>query len=219
MKFRYQMMMFDLDGTISDSSPGVFKSLLKGFRAAGYKEPTPQELRGFVGPPLWNHLTEVQGVPPETAKRVIEVFRERYREKGAFENDLYPGMLELMRDFSREGGRLAVVTSKPEAPAKAVLRYLGVSEYLEFISAADESDRGGGKEELILPVLKKSGVAAKDAVMIGDTRYDASGAANAGVNFIGVLYGFGSREEMEHEGGRTFAESVEELRQILIDSD
>lgn len=219
MKFRYQMMMFDLDGTLSDSSPGIYKSLLKGFRAAGYKEPTPQELRGFVGPPLWNHLTEDHGVPPETAQQIIEVFRQRYGEKGAFENDLYPGMLELLRDFRREGGRLAVVTSKPRTPANAVLRYLGVTDYFEFISAADESDHGGGKEELIRPVLEKSGVAAKDAVMIGDTRYDASGAANAGVNFIGVLYGFGFREEMEREGGRTFAKSVEELRQILIDSD
>ena len=219
MKFRYQMMMFDLDGTLSDSSPGVFNSLLKGFRAVGYKEPTPQELRGFVGPPLWNHLTEDHGVPAETAKGIIEVFRQRYDEKGAFENDLYPGMLELLRDFSREGGRLAVVTSKPQTPAKAVLEYLGIMEFFEFVSAADDSDHGSGKEELILPVLEKSGVAAKDAVMIGDTRYDASGAANAGVNFIGVLYGFGSQEEMEREGGTVFAESVEELRQILIDSD
>lgn len=219
MKFRYQLMMFDLDGTLSDSSPGVFKSLLKGFRTVGFQEPTPEELRGFVGPPLWNHLTEAHGVPPETAVQIIEVFRKRYAEKGAFENDLYPGMLELLRDFSREGGRLAVVTSKPETPARAVLEYLGVTDYLEFISAADDTDHGSGKEELIRPVLEKSGVAAKDAVMIGDTRYDASGAANAGVNFIGVLYGFGSREEMEREGGTVFAESVAQLREILIDSD
>lgn len=219
MKFRYKIMMFDLDGTLSDSSPGVIKSLLKGFHAVGYKEPTPEELRGFIGPPLWNHLTEEHGVPPETAVRIIEVFRERYERKGAFENDLYPGMMELLRDFSREGGHLAVVTSKPETPAKAVLEYLGIREFFEFVSAADDSDHGSGKEELIFPVLKKSGVAPEDAVMIGDTRYDASGAANAGVNFIGVLYGFGSREEMEREGGTVFAESVAQLRELLIDSD
>jgi phosphoglycolate phosphatase len=213
MRAMYKLALFDLDGTISDSSPGIFRTLKETFPLVDWPVPGPQALRRFIGPPLWNCLHETL----ETADRFVVLFRKAYSQKGIFENELYPGIRELFAELRSAGIKLAVVTSKPIIPARAVLDYFGVTELFDYISGADDSDRGGGKEELIFPVLKESGISAEDTVMIGDTKYDASGARKAGTNFIGVLYGFGTKEEMIRENGKLFSETVEGLGELLID--
>lgn len=216
MSGAYRLALFDLDGTLSDSSPGIFATLKETFPLVGRPIPGPEVLRKFIGPPLWNSAHELAGMPTETADQFVGLFRERYEAKGLFENDLYPGMRKLLESLRKEGVLTGVVTSKPVTPAGAVLKYLKIDALFDYFSAADDSDKGGGKEELIFPVLEQSGVSASQTVMIGDTKFDASGARKAGTNFLGVLYGFGTREEMEREGGKQFTESVEGLGRILL---
>lgn len=216
MKGAYRLAMFDLDGTLSDSSPGIFRTLKETFPRVGWPVPGQETLRKFIGPPLWNCARETIGMPPETADRFIAEYKKLYQAIGFRENVLYPGIRQLLERLRSAGVLTAVVTSKPITPTKAVLNYFQIAEQFDFLSAADDTDHGGGKEELIRPVLRQSGLPASEAVMIGDTKYDAAGARKAGTPFIGVLYGFGTRGELEREGGKQFVDSVEELGKKLL---
>lgn len=218
MSLRYDLALFDLDGTLTDSAPGILGTLKAALRASGLPVPGPRVLRRFIGPPLRNMLHEVYGdVTEEKTDEIVSRFRAIYDTAGVYENGVYPGIPELLEELRGRGLLLAVATSKPAYPAGLVLGRFGLAPRFDYVSAADESDASGGKEELILPVLKKSGVPPRRAVMIGDTKYDASGARKAGTDFVGALYGFGTREELEREGCLKFAASVGELRKFLID--
>lgn len=215
---RYDLALFDLDGTLTDSGTGIVNTLKQVLRDVGCPIPGPEVLRRFIGPPLRNILPEVYGpMTEERTNEIVSRFRTLYDTSGVYENGVYPGIPELLEELRGRGLLLAVATSKPTHAAGLVLDHFGLSPRFDYISTADESDAGGGKEELILPVLRKSGVPAPRAVMIGDTKYDAAGARKAGTDFVGALYGFGTREELEREGAVDFAASVAELREFLID--
>ena len=218
MSLRYDLALFDLDGTLTDSGAGIMNTLKKVLREVGCPVPGPEVLRRFVGPPLRNMLHEVyEDMTEERMEEIVSRFRTLYDTCGVYENGVYPGIPELLEELRGRGLLLAVATSKPVLPAGVVLDYFGLAPRFDYVSAADESEASGGKEELILPVLRKSGVPPRRAVMIGDTKYDASGARKAGTEFVGALYGFGTREELVREGCRNFAASVGELRKFLID--
>lgn len=218
MSLRYDLALFDLDGTLTDSGPGITNGLKEAFRHVGWPIPGPRVLRRFIGPPLLNILSELYpGMPGETTAELVAFYRRYYAERGAFENEVYPGIFDLLGELRLDGAKLAVATSKPATPTKRVLDYFDLSSHFDYVSAESDSDHGRGKEFLIRPALEHFGVPASRAVMIGDTKYDAAGARAAGTNFVGVLYGFGTREEMEREGGENFVETVEDLRGFLID--
>ncbi|QAT48313.1 HAD family hydrolase [Caproiciproducens sp. NJN-50] len=218
MSLRCDLILFDLDGTLTDSGPGITNGLREAFRHVGWPVPGPQVLRRFIGPPLLNMLKELfPRMTEKTTAELIGDYRRYYAERGAFENEVYPGIFDLLDELRLGGAKLAVVTSKPATPTKRILDYFGLSPHFDYVSAESDSDRGSGKEFLIRPALEHFGVPASRAVMIGDTKYDAAGARRAGTNFVGVLYGFGTREEMEREGGEHFSRTVEDLRGFLID--
>jgi phosphoglycolate phosphatase len=212
----YRLAMFDLDGTLSNSAPGIFYSLKETFPKVDWPVPGPETLRRFIGPPLWNCLQDLLGMPAATADQFVRFYRDSYNSEGFCRNELYPGIRDLLSDLRKAGILTAVVTSKPVTPAKAVLNYFKITDLFDFFSAENDSDHGGGKEALIRPVLLQSGIPASQAVMIGDTKYDAAGARRAGTEFLGVLYGFGTREEIEREGGTRFAQTVGDLGKILL---
>lgn len=218
MKLRCDLALFDLDGTLTDSEPGITNGLREAFRQIGWPVPDQKTLRRFIGPPLFNMLkTLYPEMPPETADELIGYYRSYYNDRGVYENAVYPGIMELLEELRRCGAKLSVVTSKPLSPAKSVLDYFKLSPRFDFISAEDDSEHGRGKEFLIRPALEHFGIPAGRAMMVGDTKYDAAGARRAGVPFVGVLYGFGTREEMEREGAANFVETVENLHDFLID--
>lgn len=218
MSSRYDLVLFDLDGTLTDSGPGILNTLVMALEKHGRPVPEPDVRRTFIGPPLQNQLHAVfRDMTREESEAIVRTYRERYDAAGVYENKVYAGIPELLDELRARGAKLAVATSKPMTPAYLVLDHFDLTRHFDYISAADNSDYGGGKEELILPVLRKSGVPASRAVMIGDTKYDIRGAVNSGTDFVGVLYGFGTREEMELEGGRTFVNTVDGLRKFLID--
>lgn len=217
MRPKYKIALFDLDGTLTNSGPGVMECVKQTLEYMKKPVPPRETLRKFIGPPLWNSFTVLCGMSPREAEQGIDFFRGIYNETGVYNNSVYPGIPEVLGDLQDAGTIVTVATSKPGSMTKVVLDYFQLSPYFEIVSAADESDKGGGKEELILPVLKKARCAPEEAVMIGDTKFDAAGARKAGTDFVGVLYGFGTEEEMRREGGKKFAHTAADLKNLLID--
>lgn len=217
MRSKYRLVLFDLDGTLTDSGPGILDCVRRTIRYMGCPELPEETLRKFIGPPTFYSYSTFCGLPPEKAEKAVRYFRGIYAAEGAFNNSVYDGIPELLEDLRSAGAVLAVATSKPGSQARSVLDHFGLTGKFDFVSAADESDKDSGKEKLILRVLRESGILPGGAVMIGDTKYDAAGARRAGVDFIGVLYGFGTEEEMRREGGREFARTVDSLGGMLLD--
>lgn len=217
MKSKYKVVLFDLDGTLTDSGPGVMDSVRQTLEYLKKPVPPKATLRRFIGPPLYSSFTVLCGMQPKEAEEGIEYFRSVYNVTGVYNNSVYPGIPDVLGALREAGAAVAVATSKPESMAKLVLEHFGLAPYFDIVAAADESDKGGGKEELILPALEQAGCAPSDAVMVGDTKFDAAGARKAGTDFVGVLYGFGTEEEMRREGGEKFAASAPGLIDLLID--
>ena len=211
MQSRYRLVCFDLDGTLTDSGPGIIGCVRKTIAHMGCPELSADTLRRFIGPPTWNSFRTFCHLSPERAQEAVDYYRVLYREGGVFENSVYDGIPELLDTLRGTGTVLAVATSKPRSMADVVLEHFGLAEKFDHVAAAGESDRDSDKEQAIRAVLAESGIPPEEAVMIGDTKYDAAGARGAGVDFVGVLYGFGTEEEMRGEGAAVFARTVQDL--------
>ena len=214
MKALYDIVLFDLDGTLTKSDPGIINSVKATLKQMDC--PVPSNLRRFIGPPLYTSFVDFCGMTEEQSQRSIMLYRDYYNAKGIFDNSVYPGILDLLKDLKEAGAKVCVATSKPQSAAEIVLNYFEITPLLDFISGASEDDRSSEKVTLIENGLKKCGIPADRAVMIGDTRFDAEGAKGANVDFIGALYGYGTREEMINAGASRFAKDAQELRSLLI---
>lgn len=209
MKPKYPLILFDLDGTLTDSAPGITSSVRYALEQLSKPVPPMSVLRKFVGPPLYDSFTSLCGLTPAETEDAIALFRKDYKVNGFCNNSVYPGIPEVLCALRNAGSVLVLATSKPASMTEKVLGRFQLAQYFQFISAADESDRsnGMGKEALILPALAKFHCPPEEALMIGDTRFDAAGAREAGVSFLGVLYGFGTEDEMRREGASLFVSS------------
>jgi phosphoglycolate phosphatase len=210
-------ILFDLDGTLTNSAPGIIGSLKKALARLGYPEPAPDLLRRFIGPPMFGSLEKFCKMSPAEADEAVRVYRGIYNRTGVYENEVYPGIPDLLDRLRESGAKLAVATTKPAFATAKVLEHFALSPRFDFVSAADESERESNKKGLILTALRALDCPPERAVMVGDTKFDAEGARDAGTDFIGVLYGFGTRGEMEREGARRFAPDVFTLGGMLID--
>ncbi|HHV30912.1 HAD hydrolase-like protein [Caproiciproducens sp. LBM24188] len=212
----YSLILFDLDGTLTNSEPGITGCAALALKKMGFPVPPQETLRKFIGPPLWSSFVNYCGLTEEQAEQAVLLYRETYNVTGAFQNAPYPGIPELLEELKQKKISLAVATSKPENIALPVLDYFHLTPYFDFISAPDENEHSSNKDELIRSALNARHVPAEQAVMVGDTRFDAAGAREAGTQFIGVLYGFGTQEEMEHEGASVFAKDIPTLKALLL---
>lgn len=216
MKPAYDLILFDLDGTLTDSEPGITSCVRHSLQKMGFPVPSQEKLRKFIGPPLFYSYVNFCGMTPEQAEKATDYYREVYNVTGAFQNAPYPGIIELLDDLKSAGATLAVATSKPDTIAYRVLDYFKLTPYFSHIACPSESEHSGEKYVLIESCLKHCGVKAENAVMIGDTHFDIEGAQRVGTHFIGVLYGFGSQKEMEEKGGKAFASTRAELKKLLL---
>lgn len=210
----YDLVLFDLDGTLTKSDPGITSSVKEALDEMGL--PVPQNLRRFIGPPLSYSFQTFCGMTEEQITKGIEIYRGIYNKKGIFNNSVYPGMLDLLQMLRGSGSKVGVATSKPLPQAQMVLEHFHIAPFLDYISGADEDERSSTKAGLIEQAVAACKIEKSRTVMIGDTRYDAEGARLTGVDFIGVLFGYGTKEEMEHEIAGKFANSADELKNLLI---
>lgn len=206
-------ILFDLDGTLTDSGEGIINCAELALRHFGLTVPSREEMRVFVGPPL--HETFLQfGIPEDKTQEAVEVFRSRYVPVGMYENTPYPGIRELLEALQEGGHKLYVATSKPEETAKAVLAHFDLAKYFTCICGASMDTSRSTKEAVIAYLMEESG--RKDnMVMVGDTKYDILGAKKHGIPGIGVSWGYGKTEDMVRAGAAAIVETPQELLALL----
>lgn len=194
-------LLLDLDGTLSDSSPGIGRSLQHAFTECGYEAPTDAQVRGAIGPPF--EITfPLLGIPEHDIERVVDSYRVRYESVGLFENELYPGIVEMLTVLA-ETYTLAVATAKPEVTAVRITEHFGLAGFFA-VQAGATIEVGSGrrtKSEVIGHALEQLTLTAGDhVVMIGDRDHDVEGAHDHGIDCIGVSWGFGSPDELADAG-------------------
>lgn len=214
---KYGTFLFDLDGTITDSGIGVTNSVTYALKKYGIEVPDRSELFRFIGPPLIDSFMRFYGFSHEKAVEATDFYREYYREKGIWENSVYNGIPEILKSLSERGKRVLVATSKPEVFARQILEQHNIAKYFEFIAGANMDETRTQKDEVIKYALDTCGITDTSKVlMIGDTRFDIVGANKFNMDSLGVLFGYGSREEMESEGATYICETSKDLAELLL---
>ena len=209
-------ILFDLDGTLTDSGPGIMNSVQHALKKYGMEVENIDRLRGFVGPPLAKQFQEFCGFSEEESLNAVQHFREYYVDKGIFENRVYEGIPEVLKKLKEAGYQLAVATSKPEHLAHIVMEHFHLNDYFDFIGGSYMDLTRTKKEEVIEYVLKECKVKDRDSVlMVGDTSYDMIGAKLSGVHSMGVEYGYGKKEELIDAGAELIANTPEEIWNVL----
>ena len=194
----YQFILFDLDGTITNSEPGILASVRYALGKLGAAEPDYPTLRKFIGPPLRDSFRDYCGLSPERAEEAVRLYREWYAPHGKLDCAVYPGIPKLLRDLHAAGKTVALATSKPEGFARDILEHFGLDRYFTAICGAALDGSRDRKIDVLRYLLGQfPDRKPEETVLIGDTRFDMEGAALAGIDGIGVLYGFGSREELD----------------------
>ena len=206
-------ILFDLDGTLTDSGEGIMKSAVYALSHYGIEAPSEAELRTFVGPPLTESFARF-GVPQDQLAQAVEIYRSRYIPIGRFENAPYPGIRELLEKLKADGHRLYVATSKPEWMSIKILEYFDLAKYFEMICGAATDFSRNSKEAVIAHLLKECG-AQENPIMVGDTAYDVIGAKAHGIPCVGVDWGYGLNEDMVEAGAIAIAYTAEQLYNLL----
>ena len=207
-------ILFDLDGTLTDSGEGIINCVIYALERFGLPIPPRDELRYFVGPPLHESFIK-QGVPAERAEEAVAVYRERYVPTGMFENTPYPGVRALLEALKAEDYTLFVASSKPEWMCVEILKYFDLAQYFDQICGATMDTTRTNKDAVIAYLLELNGKSDK-TIMVGDTKFDVLGAKAHGIPTIGVSWGYGSVEEMEEAGAVAIAYTMEELKRQLL---
>lgn len=208
----YTTVLFDLDGTITDSGAGILNSVSYALKKCNMTIEDTAKLNKFLGPPLQDSFVNFCGFSPEESDRAIACYREYYREKGMYENVLYEGIEEVLKELSNAGKTVILATSKPELFAVQILKYFNIDKYFDFIGGATMDGIRSKKADVIAYALEQCNITdISSAVMVGDRKQDIFGAREMGMDSIGVLYGYGSREELQSAGALYIAEGVQDI--------
>lgn len=206
-------IIFDLDGTLTDSGEGIINCASLALEHFGITPPDRETMRQFVGPPLVDSFVKF-GIPAVDAEEAVEIYRSRYIPIGKYENTPYPGVYELLERLRDQGHKLYVATSKPEGMSVDILEHFDMAKYFTLICGASMDTSRNTKDAVIGYLLKKAGITG-DIVMIGDTAFDVLGAKEHGISTIGVAWGYGKTEDMKCAGAVAIAYSMEELFEML----
>ena len=213
----YKYILFDLDGTITDSALGITNSVKYALNKLNAPIPPYETLCKFIGPPLLDGFRDFCGFDNEKAHTAVNLYREYYKETGIFENAVYDGIPELLKALKESGKRVILATSKPEKFAKRILEHFGLMQYFHLAAGASMDETRNNKDAVIAYALKECDINDKSfAVMVGDRHHDIDGAKVNGISCVGVLYGFGNREELEAAGADYIAEDINALYKILL---
>lgn len=215
-------VLLDLDGTLSDSEPGILRSLQWAFEKEGFPIPTEEQVRSVIGPPFEIGLPQI-GIPDDALERVIDRYRERYATIGAFENTLYPGILEMLEALTDDGLILSVATAKPEVTAHPILDYFEISHWFNVRAGATLTPDRRAKAEVIEFALSELGISgdpdiSDHVIMVGDRDHDVLGAKKHRIPCIGVTWGYGEPPELLGSGAVALADSPHEVVDLVHES-
>ena len=218
MKENFDLILFDLDGTITDSGEGITKSVQYALSKLGIEEPDLENLRKFIGPPLIDSFEKYYGFSREEAIRAREIFNERYQPIGWMENRPYDGIEEVLKALKENGKMLGIATSKPADTAERVLTYFGLREYFPVFCASPLNGIGGekaGRIQAAIEDAKALGCDAKNVIMVGDTKFDVLGAHECNIPCVGVTWGFAVEGEFEACDTEFVVDTMDELLNVL----
>lgn len=210
---KQKTILFDLDGTLTDSGEGIINCALLALNHYGIQIEDRNTLRIFVGPPLHESFIKF-GVPAEEAENAIAIYRSRYIPIGKYENTPYPGIAALLARLKDEGHKLYVATSKPEQMSVDILTHFGLDKYFEIICGASMDTSRSSKDKVIEYLLEKTG-RNPNTIMVGDTKFDVLGAKAHGIPTVGVSWGYGEVSDMVEAGALCVVDTMEELYQAL----
>ena len=212
----YNTILFDLDGTLTDSSPGIINSVIYALNKYGIDATGNPKLKKFLGPPLVDSFKDYFGFSDEKAAEAVTFYREFFSTKGLLENNVYSGITELLDELKKCGKKLIVATSKPEPFTFRILEHFDLMKYFDFVAGSNLDNTRSKKAEVISYALSSCKITdLSDVVMIGDREHDIIGANQIGIDSIGVLYGYGSLQELEAAGATHIAESTEDILKII----
>ena len=218
MKENFDLILFDLDGTITDSGEGITKSVQYALSKLGIEEPDLENLRKFIGPPLIDSFEKYYGFSREEAIRAREIFNERYQPIGWMENRPYDGIEEVLKALKDNGKMLGIATSKPADTAESGRTYFGFREYFPVFCASPLNGIGGekaGRIQAAIEDAKALGCEAKNVIMVGDTKFDVLGAHECHIPCVGVTWGFAVEGEFEACDTEFVVDTMDELLNVL----
>lgn len=212
----YKVVLFDLDGTLSDPKIGITKSVQHALQKAGVMVNDLDELEPFIGPPLQVSFQEIYGFNDTQITQAIRDYRERFTERGMFENKLYEDIPALLAHLKQQGYILTIATSKPTVFAEQIVKYFQLESYFDLVVGSHLDGSRSAKGEIIAEVLQQLDSYPKEQfIMIGDRKYDLIGARENQIDAIGVTYGFGSLEELKNEEPTYIVDHVNDLLKYL----
>ena len=209
-------LFWDLDGTLTDPAEGITKSVQHALRCEGILVEDRAALYPFIGPPLKDAFMDQYGFSAGQAESAIVHYREYFSQMGIFENKVYPGIPSLLGELRAAGRRLILATSKPAVFARRILEHFDLLSYFTVLCGSELDGSRTRKEEVIRYALEQTGARPEETAMIGDRRFDIEGAHACGIAAVGVLYGYGSRQELEDAGAEALAADIPALRRLFL---
>ena len=211
-------IFFDLDGTLTDPAQGITNSFIHALKFFGREIPSYEELCKLIGPPLPYSFETILGFSKEKVMEAVAKYREYFSTKGLYENSVYPGIPELLQKLKDSGKHLVVATSKPEEYSIKIIEHFGLSKYFDFVCGSLMDESRSKKSEVIAYALERCGLGDADktrVLMIGDRHHDIEGAKQNGLKSCGVLFGYGSRTELEDAGADYIVKDVMDLYKVI----
>ena len=205
-----RIIYFDLDGTLTDPKPGITRSIQYALERLGQPVPSEDDLAWCIGPPLLASLKKLVG-SDDLAGKALLLYRERFSEIGLFENEVFPGIEDTLSALAASGRRMFVATSKPAVYAERIVSHFGLEQHFERVFGSELDGTRTDKTDLLRFALQAADVDPQQTIMIGDRSHDMVGARNNGMTAIGVLYGYGSRDELVEAGAHRICETHREL--------
>lgn len=213
----YQNILFDLDGTLTNSELGITNSVAYALKKFDIEVKDKKELAIFIGPPLRPSFESFYGFSEEKSLQAVEYYREYFSEKGLYENEVYESIPELLASLKQAGKKLAVATSKPEKFSIQILKHFGLYDYFDFVAGATMDGSRSKKADIIGYALEKMKIKnLSETIMVGDREHDVIGAQKQNLTSVGVLYGFGTKEELEKAGASFVVKDVSQLKKLLL---
>lgn len=210
-------ILFDLDGTLTDSGRGIVNSLKYALNKMGINETNEEILKSFIGPPIKERGREVYGFSVKESEDLLSFYREYFVKQGMYENEVYFGVKEMLQTLKNTNRKIIVATSKPEIHACEILRHFGLLECFDFVIGATLDGKISDKNQVLFEAINRANVDVKSAVMIGDRKYDINGGKNYGMLTVGVTYGYGDFKELNEAGADFIVDSAKQLEKLLLE--
>ncbi len=211
----YKNIMFDLDGTVTDSGRAIMSSVEYALSHFGITDQPREKLQTFIGPSLFDSFEREYGMAEDDCNKAVSLYRSIYSKERMYDVDIYDGIPELLNELKNNGRTVLLITSKPLVFSEKILEKIGLAKYFDHMVGPDLSDHSSDKKRLIEKAVEEYSLNKNECVMIGDTKFDIIGASEAGVDSIAVSYGYGKTEEMKEAGATYVADSVQAVAGFL----